>query len=121
MTKEEIKLNWLALAESGSMTAIHNLRQYYAELEQENAELKEHHKKDEWHDLQKDSNDLPKHEKDVQVLYQDCNKKNAYNCVYDIHAENWLYYNLDNMVLELFPFNVIAWKEIVLPELKESE
>lgn len=62
---------------------------------------------------------LPKHEKDVQVLYQDCNKKNVYNCVYDIHAENWLYYDLVDMVLELFPFNVIAWKEIVPP--KESE
>ena len=71
--------------------------------------------KDDWHYVK--DGDLPKDEKDVEVLYQDCNKINVYNCIYDIHAENWLYYNLDNMVLELFPFNVIAWKEIVLPEL----
>ena len=76
--------------------------------------------KDEWHYVK--DGDLPKDEKDVEVLYRDCDKINVYNCIYDIHAENWLYYNLDNMVLELFPFNVIAWKEIVLPELpKENE
>ena len=73
--------------------------------------------KDDWHYV-KDGK-YPTDEKDVEVLYQDCDKINVYNCVYDIHAENWLYYNLDDMMLELFPFNVIAWKEIVLP--KESE
>ena len=47
MTKEDVKLNWLAVAESGSMTAIHNLREHYAALEAEldtekklNAEIK---------------------------------------------------------------------------------
>ena len=47
MTKEDVKLNWMAVAESGSMTAIHNLREHYATLEAEletekklNAEIK---------------------------------------------------------------------------------
>ena len=74
-------------------------------------------KANEWHYV-KDGNH-PTDGKDVEVLYQDCDKINVYNCVYDIHAENWLYYNLDDMILEPFPYNVIAWKEIVLPKLKE--
>lgn len=74
-----------------------------------------YNKANEWHYV-KDGK-YPTDEKDVEVLYQDCDKINVYNCVYDIHAENWLYYNLDDMMLELFPFNVIAWKEVVLPEL----
>ena len=73
-----------------------------------------YNKAKEWHYV-KDGK-YPIDEKDVEVLYQDCDKINVYNCIYDIHAENWLYYNLDNMVLQLFPFNVIAWKEIVLPK-----
>lgn len=76
-------------------------------------ELEEANKANEWHYV-KDGK-YPIDEKDVEVLYRDCDKINVYNCIYDIHAENWLYYNLDNMVLELFPFIVIAWKEIVLP------
>lgn len=47
MTKDDVKLNWLAVAESGSIAAVHNLREHYAaleaELEQEkklNAEIK---------------------------------------------------------------------------------
>lgn len=47
MTKEDVKLNWMAVAESGSITAIHNLREHYATLEAEletekklNAEIK---------------------------------------------------------------------------------
>ena len=78
-----------------------------------------YNKANEWHYV-KDGK-YPTDEKDVEVLYQDCNKINVYNCIYDIHAENWLYYNLDNMVLELFPFNVIAWKEIVFPKEDEIE
>ena len=78
-----------------------------------------YNKANEWHYPSK--GEFPKDEKYVQVLYQVCDKINTYNCIYDIHAENWLYYNLDNMVLELFTFDVIAWKEIVLPELKESK
>ena len=74
-----------------------------------------YNKANEWHYV-KDGK-YPIDEKDVEVLYQDCDKTNVYNCIYDTHAKNWLYYNLDDMVLELFPFNVIAWKEIVLPEL----
>ena len=35
MTKEDVKLNWMAVAESGSMTAVHNLREHYATLETE--------------------------------------------------------------------------------------
>ena len=73
-----------------------------------------YNKANEWHYV--------KDEKDVEVLYQDCDKTNVYNCIYDIHAENWLYYNLDNMVLEPFSYHVIAWKEIVLPkEIKEND
>ena len=74
-------------------------------------------KANEWHYVK--DGDLPKDEKDVQVLYQDCDKINSYTCLYDIHSESWLYYNLDNMLLEPFDYKVIAWKEIVLP--KESE
>ena len=33
MTKEDQKLNWCAVMESGSMTAVHNLREYIAKLE----------------------------------------------------------------------------------------
>ena len=73
-----------------------------------------YNKANEWHYPSK--GEYPKDEKDVQVLYRDCDKINTYNCVYDIHAKNWLYYNLDDMVLELFAFTVIAWKEIVLPK-----
>lgn len=76
-----------------------------------------HNKANEWHYVK--NGKYPIDEKDVEVLYQDCDKINVYNCIYDIHAKNWLYHNLDDMMLELFPFNVIAWKEIVLPE--ESE
>ena len=49
MTEEEQKLNWYAIMESGSMTAIHNIRQYISELEKENELLKieqEHIKED---------------------------------------------------------------------------
>lgn len=35
MTKEDVKMNWLAVAESGSMTAIHNLREHYADIEKQ--------------------------------------------------------------------------------------
>jgi hypothetical protein len=77
-----------------------------------------YNKATEWHYVE--DGEYPTSEKDVQVLYQDCDKIKVYNCVYDVHAKNWLYHNLDNMVLELFPFTVIAWKEIILPEeLKE--
>lgn len=69
---------------------------------------------DEWHYVK--DGDLPKDEKDVQVLYQDYNKINLYTCLYDIHGEFWLYYNLDNMLLEPFDYKVIAWKETVPPE-----
>lgn len=34
-SKEELDMNWLAVVESGSMCAIHNLREYYAKLEYE--------------------------------------------------------------------------------------
>lgn len=40
MTDEEQKLNWYAILKSGSMTAIHNIREYIKRLEKENAELK---------------------------------------------------------------------------------
>lgn len=40
MTEEEQKLNWYAVLESGSMTAVHNLREYIKSLEKENADLK---------------------------------------------------------------------------------
>lgn len=63
-----------------------------------------------WHKVA--DGDLPKHEKDVQVLYQDCDKVNSYTCLYDIHGECWLYYNLDNMLLEPFDYRIIAWCEI---------
>ena len=76
-----------------------------------------YNKANEWHYVK--DGIYPTDENDVQVLYQDCDKINVYNCIYDVLAENWLYYNLDDMILELFPFKVIAWKEIVLP--KESE
>lgn len=39
MTEEEQKLNWYAILESGSMTAVHNLREYIKNLEKENTEL----------------------------------------------------------------------------------
>ena len=79
-----------------------------------------YNKANEWHYV-KDGK-YPTDEKDVEVLYQDCDKINVYNCIYDTHNENWIYYNLDDMVLELFPFKVIAWKEIVLPkEIKEND
>ena len=71
-------------------------------------------KANEWHFVK--DGEYPIDEKDVEVLYQDCDKTNVYNCIYDIHAKNWLYYNLDNMVLEPFSYHVIAWKEIVLPK-----
>ena len=70
--------------------------------------------KDDWHYVK--DGEYPKNEKDVAVLYRDCDKINIYNCIYDIHAENWLYYNLDDMMLELFPYSVIAWKEITPPK-----
>jgi hypothetical protein len=85
---------------------------------QEGAEFG-YNKANEWHYVK--DGDLPKDEKDVQVLYQDCDKVNSYTCLYDIHNESWLYYNLDECLLEPFDYKVIAWKEIVLPELKESE
>lgn len=73
-----------------------------------------YNKANEWHYV-KDGK-YPTDENDVQVLYQDCDKINVYNCIYDVLAENWLYYNLDDMILELFPFKVIAWKEIAIPK-----
>lgn len=33
MTKEDQKLNWYAIMESGSMTAVHNLREYITKFE----------------------------------------------------------------------------------------
>ena len=78
-----------------------------------------YNKANEWHFVK--DGDLPKDEKEVQVLYQDCDKINSYTCLYDIHSESWMYYNLDDMLLEQFDYKVIAWKEILLPELKESE
>jgi len=79
-----------------------------------------YNKANEWHYVK--DGDLPKDEKDVQVLYQDCDKINSYTCLYDIHRESWLYYNIDEWLLEPFDYKVIAWKEIVLPELpKEIE
>ena len=78
-----------------------------------------YNKANEWHYV-KDGK-YPTHENDVTVLYRDCDKLNTYTCLYDTHSELWMYYNLDNMLLERFDYKVIAWKEIVLPELKESE
>ena len=76
-----------------------------------------YNKANEWHDLRKDPNDLP-----------------------NTHCGNWVIALYDNGILwcrarrEEFVegifwvnsyhyqiYNVIAWKEIVLPELKESE
>lgn len=45
LSKEEQKLNWYAVLESGSMTAVHNLREYIKSLEEENEQLKK-----QWHD-----------------------------------------------------------------------
>jgi hypothetical protein len=73
-----------------------------------------YNKVNEWHYVK--DGDLPKDEKDVQVLYQDFDKVNLYTCLYDIHGECWLYYNLDECLLESFDYKVIAWKEIVLPK-----
>ena len=39
MTKQEQMLNWDAIMESGSMTAIHNIREYIKELERDRADL----------------------------------------------------------------------------------
>ena len=78
-----------------------------------------YNKANEWHYVK--DGDFPKDDNDVTVLYRDCDKLNTYTCLYDTHSELWMYYNLDNMLLERFDYKVIAWKEIVLPELKESE
>lgn len=40
LSKEEQKLNWCAVLESGSMSAVHNLREYIKSLEEENEKLK---------------------------------------------------------------------------------
>lgn len=77
-----------------------------------------YNKANEWHYVKDGKN--PTHENDVTVLYQDCDKLKTYTCLYDTHSESWMYYNLDNMWLERFDYKVIAWKEIVLPELKEA-
>ena len=68
-----------------------------------------------WHKVA--DGDLPKNEKDVLILYQDCDKRNLYTACYDTKAERWLYYNLDDLLLEPFEYNVIAWCEI--PQFKE--
>lgn len=39
MTKQEQMINWDAIMESGSMTAIHNIREYIRELERDRADL----------------------------------------------------------------------------------
>lgn len=39
LSEEEQKLNWYAVLESGSMTAVHNLREYIKSLEAENEKL----------------------------------------------------------------------------------
>lgn len=41
MTDEKQKLNWYAVLESGSMTAVHNIREYIKRLETENEQLKQ--------------------------------------------------------------------------------
>lgn len=71
-----------------------------------------------WHDLRKDPEDLPKEEKTVQVLFRNCNVIREYNCIYDIHAKQWLYYNVEELFLSSFDYTVVAWCEI--PKFEEK-
>lgn len=75
-----------------------------------------YNKANEWNFVKDEK--YPTHEQYVTVLYQNCDKLNTYTCLYDTHSKLWMYYNLDNMWLEKFDYKVLAWKEIVFPELK---
>ncbi len=82
------------------------------------------YKANEWHDLRKDQNDLPKENmKQVMVI------TNYNECLmgwYCIHQKTWYSSSCpdpDDYIEteDIMKVKVIAWKEIVLPELKESE
>lgn len=68
-----------------------------------------YNKANEWHYVKDE--DLPKHEVNVLVLF---NKQCIDIAHYNYDYKEWHF--VDSIVRD-----VIAWKEIVLPELKESE
>lgn len=87
-------------------------------------EIKE---KAEWHYLQKNPSDLPKNREKVWLLVKMNDKWNRTevligyrdfgNCLED-YCENWGYFEpVENVYYDFFNGEeVIAWKEIVLPE-----
>lgn len=88
-----------------------------------------YNKANEWHDLRKNPNDLPKDTDSlylVRVYTWDSNLHDFYK-KYSFHIPTVCYWNgkrfiaLDNMAYSNAISDSIAWKEIVLPELKESE
>ena len=65
-----------------------------------------------WHDLRKDPNDLPKDKEYVLVYTNLTNYYVAEKVDNHFMSKGWGFIPMST---------VIAWKEIVLPELKESE
>ena len=109
--KKEVEL-WKKASEDNSYKAF-QLQEENKLLTKRNLELKDgaefgYNKANEWH-FMKDG-DLPEHEVNVLVLYNvQCIDIAHYNYDY----KEWHF--ADSIVRD-----VIAWKEIVLPELKES-
>ena len=74
-----------------------------------------YNKVNEWHDLKKDSNDLPKDNDEKLCFYE----KGKVVARYDSEYNCWETY-FNNFKTVIPSSVIIAWKEIVLPELPKG-